>query len=195
MGPGVDIKGLLKIESALEKAGAVVRRFATNLRPLKGSDEGEADLEPDGTFETMPSVLFDAVVVPDGTGSLASFGQPVEFLRDQYRHCKPILVMGTGELLAIEAGVPLNDDSDWAIVTAGAAFITAIGKHRNWERATDPPSFELPKVVSEIRLRPPTFMPRSNATNRLALIALDPTYPPGDSGEVASRPTCRGLLD
>ena len=139
VGPGVDIKGLLKVESALEKAGAVVRRLATNLRPLRGGDGGQTDLEPDATFETMPSVLFDAVVVPDGTGGLASFGQPVEFLRDQYRHCKPILVMGTGELLAVKAGVPLDDESDWAIITASAAFIAAIGKHRNWERATDPP--------------------------------------------------------
>jgi len=116
----------------------VVRRVAVDLNAVETST-GDL-LEPDSTFETMPSVLFDAVVVPDGTEGLRALGQPLEFLRDQYRHCKPILYLGSGSELVAEAGIPTNDQSDWALVQEIGAFIKALGQHRNWERATDPPS-------------------------------------------------------
>ena len=90
----------------------------------------------------MPSVLFDAVIVPEGDGAvdaLADLGQAVEFLRDQYRHCKPLMISKAAETLAMLAGVPLDIDSDWAIVQGLPEFLEALGKHRNWERATDPP--------------------------------------------------------
>ena len=99
-------------------------------------------MEPDGTLETMPSVLFDAVVVPDGAKAataLAALGHAREFLRDQYRHCKPILLTGAGGEVAKAAGVPTDDRADWAVVRDVRAFIGAVGKHRNWDRATDPP--------------------------------------------------------
>ena len=51
----------------------------------------------------MPSVLFDAAVVPDGAGAadrLSALGHAREFLKDQYRHCKPILMLGAGERVA-----------------------------------------------------------------------------------------------
>jgi catalase len=99
-------------------------------------------LEPDATFETVPSVLFDAVVVPDGeraADELRSLGHALEFLKDQYRHCKPILMLGAGEGVVKAAGVPTDDESDWAMVRAVPGFMEAVGKHRNWDRATDPP--------------------------------------------------------
>ena len=103
--------------------------------------EGRA-LEADATLETMPSVLFDAVIVPDGKGAaeeLRSLGQALEFLKDQYRHCKPILILGAGETVAVEAGIPLDDAADWAIVRELPAFAAAVGRHRNWDRGIDPP--------------------------------------------------------
>jgi catalase len=138
--PGVEASSMTRTQASLAKAGAVARLIAVRLRPIE-TDDGDA-LEPDGTFETMPSVLFDAVVVPDGEGAagqLRSLGHALEFLKDQHRHCKPILLFGTGDSVAKEAGVPTDDESDWAIVRDLPAFITAIGKHRNWDRATDPP--------------------------------------------------------
>ena len=99
-------------------------------------------MEPDATLETMPSVLFDAVVIPDGeeaATALASLGQALEFIKDQYRHCKPILLLGAGKGVAVEAGVPIDDQADWALVGDRVAFLKAMGRHRNWERATDPP--------------------------------------------------------
>ena len=70
---------------------------------------------------------------------LIALGHVREFLRDQYRHGKPILTMGAGERVLREVGVPTNDEADWAIVRDIGAFITAMGKHRNWDRPTDPP--------------------------------------------------------
>ncbi len=48
-------------------------------------------------------------------------------------------MLGAGERVVEAAGVPIRDGSDWAIVRDITAFIDAVGKHRNWDRATDPP--------------------------------------------------------
>ncbi len=56
-------------------------------------------IEVDVTFETMPSVLFDALVVPgfrEDSKVLAHSADAAQFIKDQYRHCKPILVLGNG---------------------------------------------------------------------------------------------------
>jgi catalase len=138
--PGVDGDSVAAAHKALVEAEAVVRLVGPRLGATKTGD-GET-VEPDATFETFPSVLFDAVVVPDGAKgatALAALGQAREFLRDQYRHCKPILLMGAGERLAAAAGMPTDDRADWAVVHDVRAFVGAVGKHRNWDRATDPP--------------------------------------------------------
>jgi catalase len=140
MANGVDAGSVNGAKDALEARGAVVRLVAPSLAKVETVDNDA--LEPDITFETGPSVVFDAVVVPDGAGSadeLGSLGQALEFLRDQYRHCKAILLLGAGEALAEEAGVPVDDESDWAIVRDVDAFVAALGKHRNWDRQIDPP--------------------------------------------------------
>lgn len=136
--PGVNGASIEKSESALTRAGAVVRRVAADLNAVEAAN-GEP-LEPDATFETMPSVLFDAVAVPDGAEELRLLGQAHEFLRDQYRHCKPILFFGSRSEPLADAGIPTGDDSDWAMVHDVNLFIEALGRHRNWARATDPPS-------------------------------------------------------
>jgi catalase len=137
---GVDGTTVARVQAALTKAGAVVRVVAARLGAL--DTEGAASLEPDATFETLPSVLFDAVVVPDGEGAadqLAALGHAREFLRDQYRHGKAILMLGAGERVVEAAGISTDDGADWAIVRHLAAFIEAVGRHRNWDRASDPP--------------------------------------------------------
>ena len=137
---GVDARSVTRAETALSKEGAVVRMLAARLGRVDAA-HGEP-LEPDATFETMPSVLFDGVIVPDGEGGakqLTALGHAREFLKDQFRHGKPILMLGTGERVLAEAGVPTQNDSDWGLVRDIAPFIEAMRKHRNWERATDPP--------------------------------------------------------
>ncbi|MBC8017691.1 MAG: hypothetical protein H7X83_04110 [Verrucomicrobia bacterium] len=72
-------------------------------------------------------------------------------MRDQYRHCKPMLVIGSGAASLLEkAGVPstLEDGApDPALIgTEGetltkalAAFKAALAGHREFRRETDPP--------------------------------------------------------
>jgi catalase len=145
--PGVDGKGALAVRDALAAAGAVPRLVAVRLGRVESST-GDA-LEPDGTLETMPSCTFDAAVVPDGLEAaqlLSELGHALEFVKDQYRHCKAILAIGAGHAVLDRAGIPAEAD-DPALIRAAAgaresatkAFKSAIGKHRNWDRATDPP--------------------------------------------------------
>jgi catalase len=147
VGPGVDGEGALEVHRTLTEAGAVPRIVAARLGPV---ESGTGDpLEPDATLETMPSCLFDAVVVPDGEGSaaaLSALGHAVEFVKDQYRHCKAMLVVGAGQALLEKASVPLDDSDPALIIVAGGkigpgvkTFLAALAKHRNWERAMDPP--------------------------------------------------------
>ena len=104
-------------------------------------------------MEAAPPVLWDAVAVPDGEGAveaLSQLGHAKEFLKDQYRHCKPILLLGGAWTLLEEAGIPgtlPNGKTDPGLLQfrgpdveqAVPAFVAAIAKHRHFERETDPP--------------------------------------------------------
>jgi catalase len=139
LAPGVDARSVTSASTALTKAGAVVRLIAARLGTV-ATAEGD-EIEPDATFETLPSVLFDAVVVPDGNGAadqLSLLGHALEFVKDQYRHCKAILALGAGQKVVEGAGV-LADPSDWALAQDLPAFVKAVARHRNWDRAVDPP--------------------------------------------------------
>lgn len=104
-------------------------------------------------MEAAPSVLWDAVIVPDGepaAQALSNSGHALEFLKDQYRHCKPILLLGAAAILLDKAGIPPNlpsGDADPGLLRysgersdeALREFILALGKHRHFARETDPP--------------------------------------------------------
>jgi len=92
--------------------------------------------------------------LPDGeagVSALALDAHTMDFIRDQYRHCKAILVLGASRKLLAKAGVPEklgNGKDDPGLIfasadsaeKAGAAFIKAIARHRHPERETDPPA-------------------------------------------------------
>ena len=73
----------------------------------------------------------------------------LEFLKDQYRHCKPMLVVGAGADVLDKAGIPdelpsggddpgvlYGNDVDGAL---SKAFVALLGTHRTFDRETDPP--------------------------------------------------------
>jgi catalase len=97
----------------------------------------------------MPSCLFDAAVIPDGEGAaelLTGLGHAVEFVKDQYRHCKAILALGAGRAVLEKATIPLDGDDPALILGPGGKpaatkqFVAALAQHRNWDRAMDPPA-------------------------------------------------------
>jgi catalase len=146
---GVEGESLPKLVDALFAAGAVPRLLGSRLGAVESTS---GPIEVDSTVEAMPSVLFDAVVIPDGNGieGLTMDGRVVEFVKDQYRHCKPMLVVGAGTGLLKKAGIPEalpSGEADpglilaqsGAIEAAVRSFAVALGKHRHFERETDPP--------------------------------------------------------
>jgi catalase len=149
---GVKTASSAEVHRALSDAGAVPRYVGGRVGRIEG--EGGSALDVEASLEAAPSVLFDAVVLPDGeTGvrALVAAGQAIEFVKDQYRHCKPILVLGRGAALLEAAGIaeaPPSGAPDPGLVLAPSgvaaaalpAFIQAIAKHRHFERETDPPS-------------------------------------------------------
>jgi len=144
---GVDGKSLMNIHRHLTDEGAVPRFVGIRLGAITGS-AGES-IEVDATFETAPSVLFDAVVLPDGAKAAAALvkdGHSLEFLKEQFRHCKAILALGSGTELLDKASIVPEDGDSGVIRTSAPApsetvqtFIAAIAKHRHYERDTDPP--------------------------------------------------------
>jgi len=149
---GVKGRSAMEVHRALLEAGAVPRYVGTRLGRIEA--EGGNALDVELTVEAAPAVLFDAMVLPDGApgvGALVADGQVIEFLKDQYRHCKPILVLGGGAALLEAAGISEalpSGTPDAGLVlapsgdAAGAlpAFIQAVVKHRHFGRETDPPS-------------------------------------------------------
>ena len=132
--------------------GAVPRYVGARLGAVETAD-GDT-LEVEVTFETMPSVLFDAMAVPGGKAAvkaLGNIGHALEFIKDQYRHAKPILALGAAADLVENAGHPrrccLRESPipGMLVGQAGAdakvppRFIKAIARHRHHEREMDPP--------------------------------------------------------
>ena len=84
-------------------------------------------------------------MLPDGEEAvevLSEDGRVLEAIRDQYRHCKPILVMPASKKLLNLAGIPPDaEDSGLIYGDTQAAFKTfssAIAGPRAFERENDP---------------------------------------------------------
>jgi catalase len=148
---GVDGEAATLLHRILTEQGAVPRYVAARLGAVQTA-QGEA-LEAEVTFETMPSVLFDALAVPGGkpaVKTLGNVGMALEFIKDQYRHAKPILALNEGVDLLENAGVPArlpSGDEDPGLIIGRQAsvakllprFIESIAAHRHFQRSADPP--------------------------------------------------------
>jgi catalase len=138
------------VHAALVAEGAVPRLIAPRIGRVKTSD-GVA-LGADASMEAEPGFLFDALVLADGeegVQALMKDGHTMEFIKDQYRHCKAIMAIGASKALLDKAEVPAtlpNGEPDAGVIVAGDdvaqsmdAFIDAVAMHRHPERETDPP--------------------------------------------------------
>jgi catalase len=148
---GVEGGGLKALAERLVSAGAVPRFVGARLGSAESVD-GEP-IEIDVPMAAAPSVLFDGVILPGGEGAverLVADGRALEFLKDQYRHCKPMLVLGAATGLLATAGIPTSLPSgqpDPGIVvgpsddpgSAADTFMHALAQHRHFDRETDPP--------------------------------------------------------
>jgi len=148
---GVDGEALTRLHAGLGAQGAVPRFVGIKLGDVQ-SGKGDP-IAAEVSLEAAPSVVWDAVVLPDGQAGVAALsrsGHALEFIKDQYRHCKPILALGAAGSLLEAARIPAKLPSgaeDPALLrfresggdTALEAFVQAITRHRCFERETDPP--------------------------------------------------------
>jgi catalase len=157
--PGVAGAAIDQVQAALAGAGAVPRLVGPHIGAM-ATAEGQA-LDADASLENEPGFLFDALVLPDGeeaVAALARDGHTMEFIKDQYRHCKTILALGASARLLEQAGIVATPGDTAKGKKGGAAdpglivqaagdtavaldrFIQAMARHRHFERETDPPA-------------------------------------------------------
>jgi catalase len=148
---GVDGNAALSLHRALADHGGVPRFVSVKMGRVQ-ADVGDP-IEIEVSMEAAPAVVWDAMVVADGESSiqaLSESGHAMEFLKDQYRHCKPILLLGAARMLIERAGIDPNlpsgkPDPGLLLFEGGntesalTAFVEALAKHRHFERETDPP--------------------------------------------------------
>jgi catalase len=142
-----DGQSATELAQRLSTLGAVPKFVGTRLGRVRTANGGT--LEIDATLENMPSVLWDAVAVAEGSAAgLANDGRAMEFLKDQFRHCKPILAMGDASALIASTGIPSDLPSgkpDPGLIAGNpderlfTSFINALASHRVFARETDPP--------------------------------------------------------
>ena len=157
---GAEVEALAE---RLASEGAVPVTIGSRLGRVK-SDRGKP-VEIGAPIDAAPSVVFDALVLPDGAAAaaaLAKNGRVLEFLKDTYRHCKPILVLGASAQVLKAAGVPAtlpNGKPDPGII---------VGKGRRRNRSVHQSDRQAPPLragngsaAGVIRLKPDTtrFIP------------------------------------
>lgn len=142
---GVDGKSALDVHTALLAQGAVPRFVAPRIGPVMTADG--VPIDADASLENEPGFLFDALVLPDGAegvSALEAETQTLDFIKDQYRHCKSILVLPASVVLLLAAGVsdtlPSGEPDSGVIVSQDDLvasiylFVDAIAQHRYTER-------------------------------------------------------------
>ncbi|WP_431096442.1 catalase [Polaromonas aquatica] len=148
---GVEAAALKRLQQDLVEAGAQCKLVAPHLGTINTSSGRQ--LAVDHTFTNMPSVMFDAVLIPGGNESasiLGAMGEAVHFVLEAYKHCKTICALNEGVQLLSTLGFSLGKDPDTlsvptlGVIIADARkvsdgqvsqdFMAAIAMHRHWDR-------------------------------------------------------------
>ncbi|MBC5816747.1 MAG: catalase HPII [Candidatus Eremiobacteraeota bacterium] len=140
---GVDAAAIKAMRTSLSAQGVQLKVLAAKLGTLKAADGTAVPI--DHTILTMPSVVFDGLFVPGGTKSIAALSasaDAIHFVQESYRHCKPLCASGEGTQLLERGGIASESDAGNGVITASAkgrksleaAFLTALSRHRFWQR-------------------------------------------------------------
>jgi catalase len=132
------------MKNALNSAGAVTNTVASHLGAIKSKNGKE--IKADESFLTTSSVLFDAVYIPGGKESVDTLfkcSEVMDFIKQAYKHYKPIAINGEGLELFLAAcsikkpdNKPVKDLSKEGITINKTPndFIKQIAQHRFWNR-------------------------------------------------------------
>lgn len=146
--------GLTQVVAALTHAGAGADVVSSHMGMLT-SVEGKA-IEAVKDFTTAHAILYDAIYVPGGAGSIAGLSTTTDardFINEAFKHAKPIAAAdegvdllqasdaarvglappaSRGQLNSALGVVTTRKTADWN--SFGAEFIQAIAMHRHWGR-------------------------------------------------------------
>lgn len=125
-----------KMREALEEQHAVVNFIAPHGGTV--TCDGGIKHKVAASIMTTESVLYDAIYIPGGKKSVdALLGKAkfLKFVKETFKHCKAIAVDNEGEQLLDKSGLGhLKDDKAIFVNATPEDFISAIKKHRNWDR-------------------------------------------------------------
>jgi catalase len=141
----VELGAFKVIQQALLEAGAITKVVAAHLGFVASSSGQQVPV--DHTFLNMPSVMFDAVLVPGGAAcaqALLKDGEAVHFVLEAFKHCKPLCLIGESvDILrtvgavpadAAPAGVVIGTNEPTTRLQMAQDFIAALARHRHWGR-------------------------------------------------------------
>jgi catalase len=104
---GFDGAAVSALKTAIEKEGALCEVVSKNQGKRK-SASGD-DVKTDKNHMTTASVLYDAVFIPGGKESvekMMKMGDVLYFIREMYKHCKPIGAVGEATKLVEACQLP-----------------------------------------------------------------------------------------
>ena len=144
---GVNGKSILQVQSALAGLGAVGKIVGPRIGPITTEDGGTVLAQ--ASLDNEPGFLFDALVLPDGKQAitaLAAHRQTTDFIKDQYFHCKTILVLPASnslmDLSGFSAQLPDGKPDPGLIIATQTritgsinTFLQALALQRHPERA------------------------------------------------------------
>ena len=146
---GVNGKQANLVFNSLRSEGANPRMVGPRIGGFKSMDESE--IEAVASLETEPSVLFDGLVIPSGDArfinTFSQDGRAVEFIKDQYRHCKTILLVEQAVPMFSTLGLTDSKPAPAGIIVAAKItpneikkFVATLTLHRHYSRESDPPA-------------------------------------------------------
>ncbi|MCM4166492.1 Catalase HPII [Arenibacter antarcticus] len=133
---GFSSRDFNKMKAALSKGKAIVKLIA----PTGGvvTSDSNDEHEVNAAISTTESVLYDAVYIPGGEASIKKLlrhSKYIKFINEALKHCKAIAIDNeAGQLLEQTYGKDFKNDPAVLINGDPQKFISAIAKHRNWER-------------------------------------------------------------
>ncbi|WP_406622904.1 catalase [Acidovorax sp. SDU_ACID1] len=143
---GSDGTAVHALQQSLLERGAVGRFVASRIGRLTLADGSV--LNADASTENSPGFLFDGLVIAGGQAGAKALQRDDhvgDFIRDQYRHCKPILAIGAATGLLDQAlapaGLEAAEPTDPALIRSesGAqadldAFLMGLSAPRDFSR-------------------------------------------------------------
>ncbi|GAU91715.1 Catalase1 [Ramazzottius varieornatus] len=144
---GVDGQAIRELNDTTTNAGAYMKIVSSRMGSLTTADGTEIPI--DGTVLSLPSVLFDAVVVAGGADSIKTLqesGDALHYVLEAYVHYKPLAAVGEGVQFLQHIGI-LSKTKEAALpsgVLTSAQnrlsedfkerFLSAIAQHRFFDR-------------------------------------------------------------